>query len=249
MPSLITTFVARATCAACAACAVGAQAAPPWGIEQHDRLVAPAAPTAAAQVAITLDACGGAFDADLIATLVRQGVPATVFLTQKWVDRNPAGVAVLLAHPALFDLQDHGTRHVPAVLGAGRKVYGLAGAGSLEHLTAEVAGVAETIHTLTGRKPTYFRGATAVYDEEARRAIGAMGYRIAGFSVNADGGATLRQAVIEQRLRQVKGGDVVIAHMNKPAGRTAEAFAAVLPALKAHGVQFVTLSQAQLQPY
>lgn len=220
--------------------AAAAQAAPPWAIEQHDRLAAP-------QVAITLDACGGGFDAELIATLVRLGVPATVFLTQKWVDRNPAGLAALLARPDLFDLQDHGTHHVPAVLGAGRTVYGLAGVGSLDKLTAEVSGVAGTIQALTGRKPTYFRGATAVYDEDARRAIHAMGYRIAGFSVNADAGATLPQPAIEQRLRQVKAGDVVIAHMNKPAGRTAEAFAAALPALKARGVQFVTLSQVPLQ--
>jgi peptidoglycan/xylan/chitin deacetylase (PgdA/CDA1 family) len=121
--------------------------------------------------------------------------------------------------------------------------------GGLAQLDAEVSGAAQSIRPVTGRKPAYFRGATAVYDEDARRAISAMGYRIAGFSVNADAGATLPQLAIEQRLRQVKAGDVVIAHMNKPAGRTAEAFAAALPALKARGFQFVMLSQAKLQVY
>lgn len=225
-----------------------ALAAPAWGIEQHDRLVLPQG-TATPQVALTLDACGGGFDAELLAALVKHGVPATVFLTQKWIDHNPAGLAALLAHPELFDLQDHGTEHRPAVLGAGRRVYGLPGVGSVEQLQAEVGGVADTLQALTGRRPQYFRGATAVYDEPARRAIQAMGYRIAGFSVNADAGATLPQATIEQRLRQVRAGDVVIAHLNKPAGRTAEAFAATLPELKARGLRFVTLSQAQLQAY
>jgi peptidoglycan/xylan/chitin deacetylase (PgdA/CDA1 family) len=249
MPRFFRPFVAALLCLAATA-----QATPPWGIEQHDRLLQPAASALSGaplppQVAITLDACGGGFDADLIATLVRQAVPATVFLTQKWMDRNPVGLAALLAHPELFDLQDHGTQHVPAVVGAGRRVYGLPGVGSVAQLNAEVSGAAQTIQALTGRKPVYFRGATAVYDEDARRAIQALGYRIAGFSVNADAGATLAQPAIEQRLRQVKAGDVVIAHMNKPAGRTAEAFAAALPELKARGVRFVTLSQAQLQAY
>jgi hypothetical protein len=36
--------------------------------------------------------------------------------------------------------------------------------------------------------------------------------------------------------------------MNKPAGATAEAFAAALPELLARGYRFVTLSQAKLQP-
>ncbi len=79
------------------------------------------------------------------------------------------------------------------------------------------------------------------------RTIQAMGYRIAGFSLNADAGATLPQAAIVSRLRAVQPGDVVIAHLNKPRGATAEALAAVLPELQARGYRFVTLSQTRLQ--
>ena len=71
--------------------------------------------------------------------------------------------------------------HVPAVVGAGRRVYGLAGRGQPGQPNAEASGAAQSIQALTGRKPADFRGATAVYDEDARRAIHAMGYRIAGF--------------------------------------------------------------------
>ena len=52
---------------------VPASATPGWGIELHDRL-APASGSNA--IAITLDACGGAFDAELVDTLVRLKVPA-----------------------------------------------------------------------------------------------------------------------------------------------------------------------------
>ncbi|MFO1218764.1 MAG: polysaccharide deacetylase family protein [Burkholderiaceae bacterium] len=228
-----------------------AGAAPAWAegarpIEVHDRLALADAGSADA-VAITLDACGGEFDRALVDTLIAERVPATVFVTQRWLARNPAGVAVLLAHPDLFDLQDHGTAHVPAIIGAGRRIYGLAGEPDLAHLQAEVAGAARTIERLTGHAPSYYRGATAQYDAQALQTIDAMGYRVAGFSVNADAGATLPRAAIVARLRAVRPGDVVIAHVNKPAGFTAEAFAEVLPVLKARGLRFVTLSQARLQ--
>lgn len=223
-----------------------ASALPRWGVELHDRLLQ-TADEKTPKVALTLDACSGAFDADLIATLVLLRIPATAFVTKKWLDRNPAGTAALLAHPELFELQDHGSAHVPAVIGAGRRVYGIAGEPDVAHLEAEVSGGAQAIQALTGRAPTYYRGATAVYDAQAMRTIQAMGYRIAGFSLNADAGATLPQAAIVSRLRAVQPGDVVIAHLNKPRGATAEALAAVLPELQARGYRFVTLSQTRLQ--
>lgn len=199
-------------------------------------------------VAITLDACGGGYDADLISLLVARRIPATIFVTKRWLDRNPRGAAELLARPDLFELEDHGTAHVPAVIGAGRRVYGLAAQADVAHLQAEVAGGAEIIRSLTGQAPRYFRGATAIYDQQSIQTIRSMGYEIAGFSVNADAGATLPRAAITARLRSVRPGDIVIAHMNKPAGATAEAFAAALPELLARGYRFVTLSQAKLQP-
>ncbi|MFG6487194.1 polysaccharide deacetylase family protein [Roseateles sp. BYS78W] len=224
-----------------------AMATPRWGTEAHDRLAAaPGAP--ATPVAITLDACGGAFDASLIQTLVDLRVPATIFVTKKWLDHNPAGTAVLLAHPDLFELEDHGTSHMPAVIGKDRRIYGIPAAPDAAHVEAEVAGAAQAIRTLTGRAPVYFRGATAIYDAQSLQIIRAMGYQVAGFSVNADAGATLPEADIAARLRAVRPGDIVIAHMNKPAGATAEAFAATLPQLLARGYRFVTLSGARLQP-
>jgi peptidoglycan/xylan/chitin deacetylase (PgdA/CDA1 family) len=239
MKTLHRAFVTALLCSA----AAWAQAAPA-PTEPHHRLALPA--SAQPVAAITLDACGGAFDVQLIKLLVAQQVPATIFVTKKWLDHNPAGSAALLAHPELFDLQDHGTAHIPAVIG--HKVYGLAGEPDMAHVRSEVSGAAQAITQLTGHAPHYYRGATALYDLDAMRAIEAMGYAIAGFSVNADAGATLPQASIVARLRGVKNGDVIIAHMNKPAGATYEGFAIALPELLARGFKFIKLSDAQLLP-
>ena len=216
-------------------------------VELHHRL-APADAVSVKNVALTLDACGGGFDADLIALLVSHRVPATIFVTRKWLDRNPVGAAELLVHSDLFELEDHGRAHVPATLGTSRRVYGMAGSPDVAHLQSEVALGAEAITRLTGRAPRYYRGATAMYDGAAIKTIQAMGYTIAGFSVNADAGATLSQAGVAARLRGVQAGDIVIAHMNKPAGSTAEGFAVALPELLARGFRFVKLGDARLLP-
>jgi hypothetical protein len=49
---------------------------------------------------------------------------------------------------------------------------------------------------------------------------------------------------VARRLREVHSGDIVLAHLNKPAGGTAEGFAAALPQLQQRGVRFVKLSEA-----
>ena len=65
-------------------------------IEIHDRLAPQAG--AAMEVALTLDACSGKYDDDLIEFLIRNHIPATIFATKKWLDRNPFGVSVIRAH-------------------------------------------------------------------------------------------------------------------------------------------------------
>jgi peptidoglycan/xylan/chitin deacetylase (PgdA/CDA1 family) len=193
--------------------------------------------------ALTLDACGGSFDADIIHYLTAQKIPATIFVTQRWLNKNPIAFAELKARSDLFDIEDHGARHIPAVVGPGRQVYGIAGSPDMEHLKQEVSGGADAIEKLGGTKPRWYRGATAEYDLKAIDTIKSMGYQIAGFSVNADAGATLSRASIVKRLKAVKNGDIIIAHMNKPRSDSAEGLSDGLTWLTAQGFRFVKLNQ------
>ena len=221
-------------------------------VEIHDR-IAPTATTAGGtfagdnRVALTLDACAGRFDEDLINFLIDKRIPATIFATKKWLDQNPRGLAILKRNLDLFEIEDHGEKHIPAVIGAGRKVYGIPGQPDIVHLRREVQEGARAIEVATGIAPHWYRGATAEYDLQASDEIARMHYKIAGFSVNADAGATLPRSAIVGRLRQVKGGDVIIAHMNKPAGDTAEALALGLTELHQRGLIFVRLDQVELR--
>lgn len=236
--------VMRAYCLALACLVASAWAQAP--VEPHHRL-APL-PGAPQRLALTLDACSGRFDAALVDFLVRERIPATLFVTRRWIRRNGEAVALLKGHADLFQIENHGASHVPAVIGPGREVYGIAGVPDVEHLRAEVQGGAAAIEAAFGVKVRWYRGATAVYDPQALAEIEAMGLRIAGFSLNADAGATLPYSAIAQRLQRARDGDVIIAHMNHPESDTARALIAGLAELRRQGYVFVRLDQAELQP-
>jgi peptidoglycan/xylan/chitin deacetylase (PgdA/CDA1 family) len=199
-------------------------------------------------VALTLDACGGGFDADLANFLIERRIQATIFATRRWIRRNPVGLALLKAHADLFDLENHGANHLPAVIGVDRSVYGLAGVADLKQLKREASGGADAVKAATGIAPRWYRGATGEYDPEALKAIEAMGYKVAGFSVNADSGATLGQKQIVGRLKKVRSGDIIIAHLHKPESDTGKGMAEGLKLLLDQGFRFVKLNDAEVRP-
>ncbi len=213
-------------------------------VEIHDRLVA--SDGASPRIALTLDACSGKFDDDLITFLITNHIPATIFATKKWLLQNPTGVAIIKAHLDLFDVENHGEKHIPAVIGKGKTVYGIPGEPDILHLRREVSEGARAITEIIGVAPRWYRGATAEYDAPAVDEIGKMGYRIAGFSINADSGASLGRKAIVKRLKNVKSGDVIIAHMNKPASDSAEGLSIGLLELLREKYVFVRLDQVDL---
>ncbi len=213
--------------------------------EIHDQVIAQA--ESGKRVALTLDACAGKYDGELIDFLIQNRIPATIFATKKWLDHNPHGLSVIKAHLDLFDVENHGEKHIPAVIGKDRMVYGIPGAPDIVHLRREVVEGARAVEKATGVAPHWYRGATGEYDEQSIKEIDKLGYKIAGFSVNADNGATLKKRTIEKRLGRVKAGDVIIAHMNKPDSDSAEGLAVGLASLLKAGFVFVRLDQVDLK--
>ena len=191
-------------------------------------------------VALTRDACPGGFDAKIIAALVEWRVPATLFVTGAWMHSNPTGLAMILAHPDLFAIGNHGAHHVPAVLGE-RRIFGLRVAGDMDAIREEVGRGEEAIMAATGAKPSWYRGATALYSPSAVPAIEGMGFSIAGYSLNADMGASLPADAVAYRMRQAKDGDVIIAHTNQPNRPSGAGVIAGVRALLDQDVRFVRL--------
>lgn len=202
-------------------------------------------PSAAGEtrVALTFDACEGRVDRRILDLLEGQAIPATIFVTGKWLARNPEVFQELLAHPALFEIEDHGARHLPAISYPTR-LYGLKVAGSRPAVAEEVTGGARALTEAGAKAPQWFRGAGAEYDAGGMAEIAALGYRVAGFSLNGDGGATYSAAAAARSLAKARDGEVILAHLNQPSRPAGEGVAEGIAALKARGVVFVRLADA-----
>ncbi len=191
-------------------------------------------------IALTFDACPGAFDWRVAEALVALDIPSTVFVTGRWMRLNPAGLAYLLAHQSLFTLQNHGEWHIPPVLGS-RRVFGIAVAGDMDTVRREVTRGGIDIEAATGVAPRWYRAATGFYSRAAMEAIRELGYGLAGFSLNADMGASLPARAVAGRIAGAVAGDVIVAHINQPRRSSGLGVIAGLRALQDRGARFVRL--------
>jgi peptidoglycan/xylan/chitin deacetylase (PgdA/CDA1 family) len=199
-------------------------------------------------LAITLDACGSStgkgFDAALIGFLERERIPATLFINARWIDANPELFSKLAADP-LFEIANHGLLHRPASV-TGRSVYGITGTRNAGELVDEIEGNNRKIFALTGMRTRYYRSGTAYYDEVAVEVSQRLGHEVIGFSILGDAGATFNREQVKSALLRAQPGDIVILHMNHPAGGTATGVIDALPELKRRGFRFVKLSDYEL---
>lgn len=197
------------------------------------------------QIALTFDACDGKCDENLVDTLQRNAIPAVLFYCAKWIDANPDRAVQLAANP-LFDIGNHGTRHVPLSV-TGRSAYGIRGTQSAQEVIDEVSTNHDKIAALTGRAPTWFRPGTAYYDDVAVQIVRDLGQQPVGFSVNGDQGATASAATVARTVAGAAPGSIVISHMNHPASGTAVGIGNAITALHSAGWEFVPLAGRALQ--
>lgn len=176
----------------------------------------------------------------VLSALIDNNVPATIFATRRWLVRNPDAVHLLVSHPDLFEIEDHGADHLPAVIGT-QHPYGLVPAGTPAAVRNEVIGGAQAIADATGRSPHWYRGAAALYSDDALELVAALGYRIGGFSLNGDLGASASAGKARRLVASAHSGDVIIAHMNQPRRPAGAGVAEGILDLLAKGFRFVRL--------
>jgi peptidoglycan/xylan/chitin deacetylase (PgdA/CDA1 family) len=170
-------------------------------------------------VALTLDACSGLVDMRIVTALIDLSVPATIFATGLWLRGNAPVLALMRTRADLFTLQNHGELHLPDLVEAAR-----------------------------GEPPRWYRGAAGLYSPPAVEAIQAMGCLIAGYSLNADAGASLPAASVARRIAAASSGDVIVAHINQPHRPSGAGVASGIAALKQAGAVFVGLDALPSTP-
>jgi peptidoglycan/xylan/chitin deacetylase (PgdA/CDA1 family) len=200
-------------------------------------------------IALTFDACGGprgnGYDAKLIEYLKHEKIPATLFLSGKWIDANPEIFGELAKEP-LFEIENHGLNHNPCSAN-GRSAYGIAGTKSVGEVFDEIEENAVKIQALTGRKPKYYRPGTAHSDEICVEIANTLGYEVVNFSVRGDAGATYSGKQVKHALLNASPSSIVLMHMNRPEGDTAEGMMEAIPELRRRGFGFIKLSECGLR--
>lgn len=189
---------------------------------------------------LTFDACGGdqgnGYDKELIDFLIKEKIPATLFINYRWIMANE-DTFKSLAKNDLFEIENHGYSHKPLSV-SGKEIYNIKGTANIEEVYNEIELNSKKIEELTGRRPIFFRSGTAYYDDVAVNIAKDLGQIVTGFTIAADGGATFTKDQILKVCEEPKNGSILLFHMNQPSKQTYEGIKELLPKLKAKGYKF-----------
>jgi peptidoglycan/xylan/chitin deacetylase (PgdA/CDA1 family) len=132
--------------------------------------------------------------------------------------------------------------HIPPVLGH-RRIYGISTAGDLATVRREVTEGAASIHAATGAAARWYRGATGYHSRSAMPAILQLSFGIAGYSLNADMGASLPAHSVAERIAKATDGEVIVAHINQSHRLSGAGVPAGIGELQRRGARFLRLDQ------
>ncbi len=197
--------------------------------------------TSANVVALTFDACAtktqaNGFDAAVLDILQRQQVPATVFLSGRWIEAHADAARALAAAP-LLELGNHTYNHP--------RLRSLSSA----RMKDEIAHASRLVESL-GQHPTALRPPAGDFDARVVRAARAAGLSTVLWDVVSGdaGGHVPATEMVESVTRDVRPGSIVIFHINGRAPFTRDALPQIIDRLRARGVRFVTVSELLALP-
>jgi peptidoglycan/xylan/chitin deacetylase (PgdA/CDA1 family) len=202
-------------------------------------------------IALTFDACGGphgdGYDKELIGFLQKEKVPATLFVTGKWIDAN-FNTFLALSKDTLFEIENHGLNHKPCSID-GESEYGIHGTMDVADAFDEIEANARKIEAISRYRPRFYRSATAFIDEACARMAGQLGITAVSFQIlSGDAVPFTPESVIAGNvLKNARPGAIVIMHFNHPQWNTCEALREIVPALRKQGYRFTRLAAFPLR--
>ncbi len=156
---------------------------------------------------MTFDMCpvleGNGYDAPLIDLLVERRIPATFFLSGRWIAKHEAEVKELLAVP-FFEIGTHGQvhAHLPGLDAARQR--------------AEIIGPVALLEKRFGYRGLLFRPPYGEYDDTTVEVTRALGLRFILWNVvSGDPDPHLSQTRMLDELRaRVHRGSIIVFHAN-----------------------------------
>ncbi|MEV5970085.1 polysaccharide deacetylase family protein [Streptomyces sp. NPDC051921] len=176
----------------------------------------------------------------LIATLRRLKVDATVFMTGRWAEEYP-DQARSIGNDARFEIANHSFSHYAFA----SPCYGLPTVARPD-MAADVQRAFDAFRDAGATNVVpYFRFPGGCYDDAARRALAPAGVTAVQWDVvSGDAFAKDADAVADQVLSGVKPGSLVVMHCTRSAAPvTEQAVRRIVPELRAKGYRFVKVSE------
>jgi peptidoglycan/xylan/chitin deacetylase (PgdA/CDA1 family) len=164
-------------------------------------------PPACPGVALTFDLCpvrgGTGYDQALIDYLIEHKIPATFFLSGKWIARHDHQVRALLRIP-FFEVGTHGDVHAHLPM------------HPVEEQKQEILGPVRLLKAKYGLDATLFRPPYGEFNDETVEVVQALGLQFILWNiVSGDPDPTLSAEQIDDRLRRfVRKGGVIVMHAN-----------------------------------
>jgi peptidoglycan/xylan/chitin deacetylase (PgdA/CDA1 family) len=196
-------------------------------------------------IAFTFDGCGNKsnkYNKKLVDYLRQEKIPATLFVTGVWIDDNYE-TFLDLSRDTLFEIENHGFNHQPCSVD-GESKYGIRGTPDVPDAFDEIEANERKIQNITGRRPVFYRSATAFTDEACAKIAKLLGVTIVSFDVLSGDAVpfTSPDKIADNVIKQATPGAIVIMHFNHPEWYSAEALQCIIPVLRAQGYTFVRLN-------
>ncbi|WBQ06041.1 polysaccharide deacetylase family protein [Kribbella sp. CA-293567] len=180
------------------------------------------------------------YNEQLISTLRKERVPATLFLTGMWMEQYPDRTRELAADP-LFELGTHTYAHKAFT----KHCYTLGTIARADMLT-DVRRAVVLLDQLDAHATRWFRFPGGCYDGTALHELAPAGVTAVGLDVpGADGFAKSPRPIVQQVLGNVQNGSIVVLHLHggDNAPYTAEAITPIITGLRERGFEFVTVTE------
>jgi peptidoglycan/xylan/chitin deacetylase (PgdA/CDA1 family) len=188
------------------------------------------------KIALTFDACPTGrpeeYDEKVIEILMKEKVPATLFMSGRWVEKN-IETTKFLANQPQFEIANHGFWH-PHMLEKDD-----------ERIMRELRRTQTIIKKVAGKAPRYFRPPYGEVDERVAMLAHKAGLMTIQYDLpSGDPDANLSAARIARIvLRDAKGGSIVVFHMNRNGIHTADALPEIISGLRKKGFTLVTVGE------
>jgi peptidoglycan/xylan/chitin deacetylase (PgdA/CDA1 family) len=187
-------------------------------------------------VALTFDACAtldqpNAFDREVFDIIKREQIPATIFVSGRWIEFHPDQARELAADRTI-EFGNHSYSH-PTLTTV-----------NATRLIDEIGRTEDLISQL-GRHSVAFRPPAGVYSARTLKAAADRHLPTVLWDVvSGDVGGRLKPArMVDDVTRGVKPGSIVIFHINGRGPYTKDALPEIIKNLRQRGLRFVPLSQ------